>query len=49
MNISYDEYLRKTNKGDIRESWIDWKVECCGMSYMGALREANDPDCGYEN
>ena len=46
--MSYEEYLAKTQKEDNKESWIDWKFEICGMSYLEAIREANDPDCGYE-
>jgi len=46
--MSYDEYLEKTNKENCAETWIDWKVEICGMSYMEALRACNDPDWGFE-
>ena len=49
MFMSYEEYLTKTNKEDNRESWIDWKTEICGMSYMEARRASYDPDWGYEN
>lgn len=47
--ISYDEYLEKTGKEDCKESWIDWKTDICGMSYLEAVRAANDPEWGYEN
>lgn len=46
--MSYNEYLTKTGKEDNKQSWIDWKVEVCGMRYMEAVRASNDPDWGYE-
>lgn len=47
--MSYDEYILKTCKEDNKGSWIDWKVEICGMSEIEAIRSANDPEWGYEN
>lgn len=49
MLMSYDDYLRQTNKEDNKESWIDWKTDVYNMPYMEALKAANDPEWGYEN
>ena len=45
--MSYEEYLSKTNGKDCRESWIDWKTECCGMAYMDARKTSYDSEWGY--
>ncbi|WP_206459407.1 hypothetical protein [Anaerovorax sp. IOR16] len=48
LDYSYKEYLQKTGKKDSRESWIDWKVEICGMDYEEARIASIDPDWGWE-
>jgi len=48
MIISYEEYLEKTDKENCVDSWIDWKVEICGMSYVEARKSAYDPEWGFE-
>lgn len=46
---SYEEYLKVTKQKDCKESWIDWKVECCGMSYQEAYKASSDTyGWGYE-
>ena len=47
FNMSYEEYLSKTNSEDSRQSWISWKTEVCGMEYTGAVRAAYDPEWGW--
>lgn len=46
--MSYEDFLKETKKEDNRESWIDWKTDVCGMSYLAARRAAYDPEWGYE-
>ena len=46
--INYGEYLEKTNKKDCRESWVDWKTEIHGMTYMDARKASYDPEWGYK-
>ena len=48
MNLSYAEYLSKTGKPDSRESWIDWKIDCCGMTFMAARRASYYVDWSNE-
>ena len=38
MLESYEEYLKRTNQKDTRESWKWWKIEVCGMSETEAIR-----------
>lgn len=47
-NMSYDDYLRINNLTGTKDDYIDFLVDCCGMTYMAALREANDLEFGYE-
>lgn len=46
--MSYVEYLKTTGKKDCKESWIDWKTECCFMSYGDARKVSYDPQWGYK-
>lgn len=45
VDMSYDEFLEKRKYEDCRESYIEWREECCGFSYMKAIRDANDFEC----
>jgi len=38
MYMSYDEYLEKIGKKNCRQSWVDWKVEICGMDEAEAIQ-----------
>jgi hypothetical protein len=46
--MTYERYLALTGKWYSKVSWIEWSVECRGLTYLGALTSANDPDAGYE-
>ncbi len=48
LDLSYREYLQKTGKKDSAISWIDWKVEICGMDYEEAKKAAFDTEWGWE-
>lgn len=48
LDWSYKEYLQKTEKKDSAISWIDWKVEICGMDYEEAKKASIDPEWGWE-
>ena len=38
MLESYEEYLKRTNQEDTRESWKWWKIEVYGMSEVEAIK-----------
>lgn len=38
MFESYEEYLRRTNQEDTRETWKWWKIEVCGMCETEAIK-----------
>ena len=46
--MSYREYIAKMSLKDTRRSWIDWKMDCFGMSERQAIKAAYDPEWGYE-
>jgi len=48
LDWSYKEYLQKTGKNDVRQSWVDWKIEICNMEYEEAVKASIDPEWGWE-
>ena len=46
--MSYSEYLSRTKQKDSRRSWIEWKMDICGMTERQAIKAAYDPEWGYK-
>ena len=46
--MSYPEYLIAMCLKDNRHSWMDWKVDTCGMTEREALKASFEPEWGYE-
>jgi hypothetical protein len=45
--MSYQEYISRMNLKDTRRSWIEWKVDMCGMTERQAIAAAYNPEWGY--
>jgi hypothetical protein len=48
LDWSYKEYLERSGKEDTRKSWIQWKIDICGMSEKEATIAGYDPEWGWE-
>lgn len=47
--VPYKEYINLTSREDNRQSWVDWKIEICGMSEDEAIKASIDPEWGYKS
>lgn len=46
--ISYQDYIKELGLKDCRRSWVEWKMDFCGMSEQNAIVASTDKDWGYE-
>ena len=48
MFMSYEEYIKKLNLKNCRQSWKEWKMDICGMSEKEAIKASIDVEWGYK-